>query len=295
MSPSPIGPSRRSGEFVLMTVISDRLADEIVAVTPRIRHDDLDRVVDRPGPTRGTARSCRAAWRSPVHVEVAGLDRQVGRLERAAALLVDDVEGADQPHVIAEVGEVARAPAAVEVASRRPDRRRHRRRGARHRTRRSARGCGRAGRTRDGARATSASTCAGSSRTRRVAAIDRGARRREASSARSPRTSTPISARIRSDARWIASTWSADRISIGRNGLTSAARGAGGCPAPLVAAGADGTSAQCPATARSAARRGPRPDATPRPEWLGRTSRGRCVVEVALGPPLSDAPRTRGL
>ena len=52
----------------------------------------------------------------PVHVEVAGLDREVGRLERAAALLVDDVERADQPDVVDEVGEVAGPPAAVEVA-----------------------------------------------------------------------------------------------------------------------------------------------------------------------------------
>ena len=52
----------------------------------------------------------------PVHVEVAGLDRQVVRLERAAALLVDDVEGADEPDVVDEVGEVAGPPAAVEVA-----------------------------------------------------------------------------------------------------------------------------------------------------------------------------------
>ena len=52
----------------------------------------------------------------PVHVEVARLDRQVVRLERSAALLVDDVERADEPDVVEEVGEVARPPAAVEVA-----------------------------------------------------------------------------------------------------------------------------------------------------------------------------------
>ena len=40
------------------------------------------------------------------------------------------------------------------------------------------------------------------------------------SSARSPRTCIPISDRIRSDAAWIDSTSSADRISIGRYGLT---------------------------------------------------------------------------
>ena len=52
----------------------------------------------------------------PVHVQVARLDREVVRLERAAALLVDDVERPDQPDVVDEVGEVARPPAAIEVA-----------------------------------------------------------------------------------------------------------------------------------------------------------------------------------
>ena len=52
----------------------------------------------------------------PVHVQVARLDREVVRLERAAALLVDDVERPDEPDVVDEVGEVARPPAAIEVA-----------------------------------------------------------------------------------------------------------------------------------------------------------------------------------
>ncbi len=52
----------------------------------------------------------------PVHVEMARLDGQVRRLERAAALLVDDVERADQSHVVDEVGAVAGAPATIEVA-----------------------------------------------------------------------------------------------------------------------------------------------------------------------------------
>ena len=44
--------------------------------------------------------------------------RSVG-LERAPALLVDDVERADEPDVVDEVGEVAGAPAAVEVGDER--------------------------------------------------------------------------------------------------------------------------------------------------------------------------------
>ena len=47
---------------------------------------------------------------------MAGRHRQVVRLERAAALLVDHVERADQPDVVDEVGEVAGAPTAVEIA-----------------------------------------------------------------------------------------------------------------------------------------------------------------------------------
>ncbi len=50
-----------------------------------------------------------------VHVEVPGGHRQVGRLERAAGLLLDDVEARDHLDVVDEVGEVAGPPATVEV------------------------------------------------------------------------------------------------------------------------------------------------------------------------------------
>ena len=92
---------------------------------------------------------------------------------------------------------------------------------------------------RDGARATSSSTCAGSSRTipagprapsswsmRAPAAAKR-------SSARAPRTCTPMSRRIVSAARWIVSTWSADRISTGGIVLTMRRHGRRGTP-PVV-------------------------------------------------------------
>ena len=46
---------------------------------------------------------------------MAGLDREVGRLERTAALLVDDLEAPDDLDVVDEVGQVARPAAAVEV------------------------------------------------------------------------------------------------------------------------------------------------------------------------------------
>ncbi len=70
----------------------------------------------------------------PVLVEVACLDRQVGRLERPATLLVDDVERADQSHVVGEIGDVARSPAAVEVTHERgpADRAEHEVRPAEH-------------------------------------------------------------------------------------------------------------------------------------------------------------------
>ena len=77
---------------------------------------DLERVVDdgRPEP-EALPRLVEQRRERPVHVEVAGRDRQVGRLERAAALLVDDVEGADDADVVEEVGVVAGPPATVDV------------------------------------------------------------------------------------------------------------------------------------------------------------------------------------
>ena len=105
---------------------------------------------------------------------MARLDRQVVGFERAAALLVDDVESADDPDVVDEVGEVAGPPATIEVVD----------------ERRAADGPEDQVRATeddvplrvpgvelelDGAVATSASTWAGSSRTLRVEPIDRRA------------------------------------------------------------------------------------------------------------------------
>ena len=151
-----------------MTVISDGSRSERVAVDAADQAGHLERVVDRP---RAEAEALPGLVEldreGPVHVEVAGLDRQVVGLERAAALLVDDVEGADEPDVVDEVGEVAGPPAAIEVAheGRPADRPEDEVRAAEARC--SAPGCGRAARNSDGAIATSASTWAGSSRTRR--------------------------------------------------------------------------------------------------------------------------------
>ena len=100
-----------------MTVISDGSRSSVVAVDAADEADDLERVVDRPRPEAQALPGLVELDRErPVHVEVAGRDRQVVRLERAAALLVDDVERADEPDVVDEVGEVPGAPAAVEVA-----------------------------------------------------------------------------------------------------------------------------------------------------------------------------------
>ena len=212
----------------------------------------------------------------PVHVEVAGLDRQVVGFERAAALLVDDVEGADQPDVVHEVRVVARPPAAVDVAD----------------EGRAADGTeDEVGATEDevplrvagmqtegrGREATRASVWAGSRRTRRFLRSTVAPAAANASSTRSPRTSTPISDRIRSEAWWIASTWSADRISSGRNGLTRSARAVAGARARRGAAGADGTSAHLRATARWAVD-GVHDPMLRRAPGRGRARRGRCVV-----------------
>ena len=100
-----------------MTVIRDGSRRRSSRVDPADQAGDLEGVVDR---ARAEAEALPGLVEldreRPVHVEVAGLDRQVVRLERAAALLVDDVEGADEPDVVDEVGEVAGPPAAVEVA-----------------------------------------------------------------------------------------------------------------------------------------------------------------------------------
>ncbi len=116
MTPSDIGPSSRSGEFVLMIVIRLGRRSELVAVDPAGQAGDLDRVVD-DGPPEAEAVPglVEQGGQGVVHVEMAGLDRQVGRLERAAALLVDDVQAADEPDVVDEVGHVARPPAALDV------------------------------------------------------------------------------------------------------------------------------------------------------------------------------------
>ena len=105
-----------------MIVIERRLADECVPVDAADEHRHLDRVVDhRRAGAEAVPRLVELGREGPVLVEVARLDRQVGRLQGPAALLVEDVDGSDEPHVVDEVGEVARPPAAVEVAhERRP-------------------------------------------------------------------------------------------------------------------------------------------------------------------------------
>jgi hypothetical protein len=179
---------------------------------------DLERVVD-DGRAGAQALPALVEQRREVavHVEVAGRDRQVGRLERAAALLVDDVERADHLHVVAEVGVVAGPPAAVDVGDER--------RAADGREDDVAatelevlRGIPGVEAERRGRLATSSSTRSGSRRTRRVWRSTVAPAPARRSIARSPRTSTPISERIRSDARWSDSTSSAERISTGGTG-----------------------------------------------------------------------------
>ena len=99
-----------------MIVMSDGSPTSVVARHAPDQARDLERVLDDHAPRpEAVPRLVELGGEDPVLVEVAGLDRQVGRLERAAAFLVDHVEGADEPHVVAEVGDVARPPTAVEV------------------------------------------------------------------------------------------------------------------------------------------------------------------------------------
>ena len=97
-----------------------RLAGELVAIDPAGEADHLDRVVDdrRPEP-EALPRLVEQRDEREVHVEVAGRHRQVGRLEGPAALLVDDVERADDAEVVEEVGVIAGPPAALDVGDER--------------------------------------------------------------------------------------------------------------------------------------------------------------------------------
>ena len=69
-----------------MIVISDGSAARRRAVDAAGERDDLERVLDdgRPEP-EAVPRLVEGRREAGVHVEMAGLDRQVGRLERAAA------------------------------------------------------------------------------------------------------------------------------------------------------------------------------------------------------------------
>jgi hypothetical protein len=84
ISPSPIGPVEPERRVGVDDVISDGLAEERVAVDAPDEAIDLERVVDR---TRAEAQALPGLVEldreRPVHVEVARLDRQVVRLERA--------------------------------------------------------------------------------------------------------------------------------------------------------------------------------------------------------------------
>ena len=134
MSPSPIGPVEPERRVRVDDRHAARLAGERVAVDAAGQADDLDRVVDDGPPgAQALPRLVEQGHERPVHVEVAGGDRQVGRLERAAALLVDDVEAADAADEVLHDLERARPAARGRGPTRRPARRRPRRRGGRHR------------------------------------------------------------------------------------------------------------------------------------------------------------------
>ena len=227
-----------------------RLADERVAVDAADDLVDLQGVVDLAGAeAEALPRLVEFRREDAVLAQVTDRHRPVVRLERAATLLVDDVERTDEAHVADEVLAVARPSTAVEVGheGRAADRREDEAPAAEVDVPLRVPGMQpeRRGRLAD------EFLDLGRGRAGRVACRGRpiAPARARASSARSPRTSTPISDRIRSDARWIASTWSADRISTGRNGLVrrrhgswripgAARRGRRRCASGLAAASA---------------------------------------------------------
>ena len=114
--PSDIGPSRRSGEFVLMIVMRLGSRASRSRSIPRARQIISTASSTTPAPN---PRHCHVLSSSVMNAWYMSRwrvgDRQVGRLERAAALLVDDVERADDAEVVEEVGVVAGPPAALDV------------------------------------------------------------------------------------------------------------------------------------------------------------------------------------
>ena len=105
-----------------------RLAQQRVAIHAADDAHDVQRVVHDHGPEAEPLPGLVQFGRErPVHVEMAGLDRQVVGFDRSPTLLVDDVERADEPDVVAEVGEVAGPASAIQVVGegRTADRREH--------------------------------------------------------------------------------------------------------------------------------------------------------------------------
>ena len=220
-----------------MIVIRLRLARERVAVDAagqarRPRCASSTTVGPEP---EALPRLVEVRGEAPVHVEVAGRDGQVGRLERPAALLVDRRRGSPiSADVVVEV-----------LRSCRP--------AGRDRGRSTNAGPPTAQKTRwrppkmtfrAGLRAWSVNSAGagrdqlldlGAGRGGRAASPGRPSRRPPPSRsiARSPRTSTPISARIRSEARWIVLDF------VGRQDLERAERvrsvrqGSCGMPPPV--------------------------------------------------------------
>ena len=248
MSPSDIGPSRRSGEFELTIVIRLGSRTSVSRSTPRVMHaTSIASSTTVRAEGEALPGLVEQGRERPVHVEVPRLDRQVRRLEGAAALLVDDVEAADDADVGVEVGGVAGAPATIDVGhERRPaDRAEDEVPIPEHEAALRVPGVqleARRGERDERLDLLRIQADPAGRPARAVLALDARAGPLEPVQGRARRgPRTPMSRRIVSEARWIASTWSADRISIGRYGLTMRRHGRRGTPAgdaPGMATGA---------------------------------------------------------
>ena len=103
-----------------MTVIALGSRMSVSRSTPRTMLQDLQRVLhDGRAEPEALPGLVELRGERPVHVEVAGLDRQVVGFDGSPTLLVDDVERADEPDVLLEVREGAGAPAAIQVVGER--------------------------------------------------------------------------------------------------------------------------------------------------------------------------------
>ena len=228
--PSPISASRRSGEFVLMIVISDGSRASRSRSMPRSSRAIS---IASSTTTAPVPRQCQVLSSSVANTRYwsrwrVATGRSVGSSGPPPSWWMTS-RAPIEPDVLDHIGDGARPAAAIEIA--------HEGRST-HRTKHDVRA------TEDDVPIRVAGVQGERRRRQRDERlhlggiesdavrrpVDDGARCGERIERAIAITSTPISDRMRNDARWIVSSWSSDSTSSGRNGLTS--RRHGSCAIP---------------------------------------------------------------